>query len=74
MATKRKLTVNLTEDVLDLLRDLAERNGSSMTEELKKAIADRKYFADKIDAGNEIVLERPVVGASAPIRVYVDLR
>lgn len=73
MAELKKLTVNLTEDVLDLLRELAERNGSSMTQELKKAIADRKYFADKIDAGNEVVLEREDKDGETT-RTLVDLR
>lgn len=73
MAELKKLTVNLTEDVLDLLRELAERNGSSMTQELKKAIADRKYFADKIDAGNEVVLEREDKDGGTT-RTLVDLR
>ncbi len=73
MAELKKLTVNLTEDVLELLRELAERNGSSMTQELKKAIADRKYFADKIDAGNEVVLEREGEDGGRT-RTLVDLR
>ncbi|MDR1426843.1 MAG: hypothetical protein LBJ08_03690 [Bifidobacteriaceae bacterium] len=56
MALKKKLTVNLSDDVLEMLRDLAARNGTSLTDELRKAIADRAYFQKKIDDGNEVAL------------------
>lgn len=72
MPRTKKLTVNITEDVLDLLRELAERSGNSMTQELKKAIADRAYFADKVDSGNEVVLEKQEDGTLR--RTLVDLR
>ena len=70
---KRKLTVNLSEELVDVLKDLADRNDTTMTEELKKAIQDRKYFADKIRAGNDVILEREV-GDEGVQRTLVDLR
>lgn len=72
MAEKKKLTVNLSEDVLDLLRDLAERSGNSLTEELKKAIADRAFITSKIDEGNDVVLEKR--GDDDTVRTLVDFR
>jgi predicted transcriptional regulator len=58
MATdKRKLTVSLSSEIVDVLRDLADTNDSTMTEELKKAISDRKFFSDRKAEGNRIVLE-----------------
>ena len=69
---KHKLTVNLSEDLVQVLRELAERNDSTMTDEIKKAIQDRKYFADKIAAGNEVVLEH--AENDALVRTLVDLR
>lgn len=70
---KRKLTVNLSEELVDVLKELADRNDTTMTEELKKAIQDRKYFADKIRAGNDVILEREV-GDEKVERTLVDLR
>lgn len=70
---KRKLTVNLSEELVDVLKELADRNDTTMTEELKKAIQDRKYFADKIRAGNYVILERET-GESQAERTLVDLR
>lgn len=71
---KKKLTVNVSEELVEMLRDLADRNGSTMTEEIKKAIQDRKYFADKIAAGNDVVLEREVESSGRVERTLVDLR
>lgn len=70
---RRKLTVNLSGELVEVLRELAERNGSTMTDEIKKAIQDRKYFADKIRAGNEVVLERELDDKTME-RTWVDLR
>lgn len=69
---KHKLTVNLSEDLVGVLRELADRNDSTMTDEIKKAIQDRKYFADKLAAGNDVVLERNE--DDTLVRTLVDLR
>lgn len=71
--SKKKLTVNLSEELVAVLRELADRNGSSMTEEIKKAIQDRAYFADKIADGNEVVLESDSTDGTRQ-RTLVDLR
>jgi predicted transcriptional regulator len=55
---KKKLTVNLSSEIVDVLKELANNNHSSMTEELKKAIADRKFFSDKQADGSRIILEK----------------
>lgn len=70
---RRRLTVNLSEELVDVLKELADRNDTTMTEELKKAIQDRKYFADKIRAGNDVILERDA-GDHVVERTLVDLR
>jgi len=64
----KKLTVNLSSEIVDVLKELAGANHSSMTEELKKAISDRKFFSDKRAEGNRIVLEQD------DQRTYVEFR
>jgi len=60
MASKQtKLTVNLSEEVVDILRDLARRDGTTMTEVLKRAIAVQKYLADEQANGKNIVIQDP---------------
>jgi predicted transcriptional regulator len=71
MPSKQKLTVNLSSQLVEVLRELAEKHGNTLTDELKKAIEDRKYFSDKIEAGNEVVLLNE---ATPNVRTVVDLR
>ncbi|GAB1516803.1 ribbon-helix-helix protein, CopG family [Actinophytocola sp. KF-1] len=54
-----KLTVNLSQEVVDILRDLADREGTTMTEVLRRAIAVQKYLADEQDEGKNILIEDP---------------
>lgn len=70
--SRRKLRVDLSEELVDALRELADQHDSSLTDELKKAIQDRKYFADKLSDGNEVVLEREA--GAQKVRTLVDLR
>jgi predicted transcriptional regulator len=56
---KQKLTVNLTDEVLAVLKDLARQGDRSLTEELRLAIADRKFFADQVREGNTIEVAVP---------------
>ncbi|BBZ80028.1 hypothetical protein MANY_53650 [Mycolicibacterium anyangense] len=68
MATERKkLTVNLSPALVEVLKEMAEEDGTTMTESLKRAIEQRKYFLDKVKEGNEVGLipEDP----KAPVRL-----
>lgn len=71
MATKQKLTVNLSPQLVDVLRELAEKHGNTLTDELKRAIEDRKFFSDKIADGNEVALLNP---QTPDTRTIVNLR
>lgn len=69
---KQKLTVNLTDEVLAILKELAEDGGRSMTEELRLAIADRKFFTDQIREGHSIqVVEGERSVRPYPVRILV---
>lgn len=60
MAPKHtKLTVNLTEEIVDVLRELAQRDGTTMTEILRRAIAVQKYLADEQADGKKVIIEDP---------------
>lgn len=71
MADRKKLTVNLSSDIVDVLREMADRNGSSMTEELRNAISDRKFFIEQKAQGKRIVLEQADTGDD---RTIVEFR
>lgn len=73
MARKR-MTVNLTDELVEALRELADANDTTVTDELRKAIQDRKYFVDKVRQGNDVVLEKDVDGDGIKERTNVVLR
>lgn len=71
MATRQKLTVNLSPQLVEVLRELADKHGNTLTDELKRAIEDRKFFSDKIEAGDEVVLMND---DTPDVRTIVNLR
>lgn len=71
MSEKQKLTVNLSPQLVDVLRELAAKHGNTLTDELKRAIEDRKFFSDKVEAGNEVLLEN---AENPGVKTIVNLR
>lgn len=51
-----KLTVNLSSEVVDVLKALAKREGTTMTEVLKRAIAVEKFLTEEEAKGNQLYL------------------
>lgn len=52
-----KVTVNLGDEVVAVLRDLAARRDTSLTDTLRRAIANEKFFQDELDQGSKILIE-----------------
>lgn len=52
-----KVTVNLGDEVVQVLRDLAARRGTTLTEALRRAIANEEFFQEEIDRGSKILIE-----------------
>jgi hypothetical protein len=59
--TKRihKLTVNLLESDMETLRNLAETQGITMTDALRKALATEDYIRDALRHRYKILVEKP---------------
>jgi hypothetical protein len=53
-----RLSVNLSPTVADALRQLTERHGSSITEEVRRALSIWKFIDDQRSEGGEILIER----------------
>ena len=51
-----KLTVNLSAEVVDVLKTLAKRDNTTMTEVLKRAIAVQKFITEEEAKGNQLFL------------------
>jgi len=54
-----RLTVNLSEELVESLREMAERSGTTMTDVLKRAIEVQRYLEKQQDAGKNVLLEDP---------------
>lgn len=53
-----KLSVTLSADVVDAVRELATKRGTSMTEVIRQAIGTFKYFDDVVRDGGHVLIER----------------
>ena len=54
-----RLTVNLSDEVAQALRELAEKRGTTVCEALRHAISTEKFINDKIEKGERVLLEDP---------------
>lgn len=56
---KTKLTVNLTDDAMSALRELADKSGITLGQALGQAIASEKFLRDEVSKGGKILIEKP---------------
>jgi predicted transcriptional regulator len=53
----KKVTVNLGDEVVQALNEIATTRGVTMTEALRQAIANEKFLQDEINQGSRILIE-----------------
>jgi hypothetical protein len=56
-AGQTRLSVNLSPEVADALRELKSRYGTT-TEAIRRAISTEKYIVDQMNAGARILIEK----------------
>jgi hypothetical protein len=66
-----KISVNLTEEVLQALREMAQRDSITLTEALRRSVSTRKFLEDEQRAGKWILIEDPRPGRRLPVRAAV---
>lgn len=54
-----KLSVNLPRDVVDALRGIAEQQGTTVTEALRRSISTQKFVDETVKGGAKILVEDP---------------
>lgn len=52
-----KITANLPISIAEAMKTLADKDGVSMTEILRRAVAREKFFNDAIEKGHTIILK-----------------
>ena len=55
----KKVTVNLSDETIEDLREVASKRGITLTEAIRKAIATEKFVQDERDEGAKILIEKP---------------
>ncbi len=53
----KRVSVNFSQNAYHVLEDLAKREGVTVSEALRKAIALNKWFVETQDAGGKILVE-----------------
>jgi cysteine synthase len=56
---KTKLTVNLNDEAMSALRELADKRGVTLGQALGQAIASEKFFSDETSKGGKVLIEKP---------------
>jgi hypothetical protein len=54
-----KLSVNLPKDVVDALREIADQQGTTVTEALRRSISTQKFVDDTVKGGSKILVDDP---------------
>jgi hypothetical protein len=59
LSAKVRLSVNMSAEVAEALREIADRHGCSITEAIRRCISTQKYLEDAADRGAKILLDEP---------------
>jgi predicted DNA-binding protein len=59
MADSKKLSIRLTPEVIEKLRRLADEQGITLDEALRKAIDTEDFVRTQVNEGSKIVIEKP---------------
>lgn len=52
------LKVNLSDEVAEVLKELAARHGNNITDEIRMALSVWKYVDDELQKGHKLLIER----------------
>jgi predicted transcriptional regulator len=55
----QKISMNLSDEIVDALREVAERDHVSMTEATRRAISTWKFLDDAQRAGRDVLIRDP---------------
>ncbi|MDI6103766.1 hypothetical protein QLQ12_34645 [Actinoplanes sp. NEAU-A12] len=62
-----KLTVTLSNEVVQALKDMASANGISVTEQLRRSISTQKWLHGVLERNERVVVENPATGKSREV-------
>ncbi|MCA1670919.1 MAG: ribbon-helix-helix protein, CopG family [Actinobacteria bacterium] len=56
--TKQKLSINLTDEAAGAVRQLAEKDGITVSEVLRRAISVERFVVEQLDTGASFLITR----------------
>lgn len=54
-----KLTVNLPDQTVEAIQEIARKRGTTVTEALRQAIESQRFFQDEVDNGSKLLIKSP---------------
>lgn len=52
-----KTTINLSQDAIDFLRDASDREGTTVADVIRRAIANHKFLRGEVASGKKVLIE-----------------
>ena len=54
-----KVTVNLPDQTVDALKDIANTRGTTVTEALRQVIESQRFLENEVQKGNDLLIQNP---------------
>jgi hypothetical protein len=54
-----KVTVNLPDQTVEAIKELAQKNGITVTEALRQAIDSKVFLQDEVENGSKVLIKSP---------------
>jgi len=54
-----KVTVNLPDQTVEAIQNIAKKRGTTVTEALKQVIENQRFLQDEVDGGSKVLIKSP---------------
>ena len=54
-----KVTVNLPDQTVEAIQEIAKKRGTTVTEALKQVIESQRFLQDEVDSGSKVLSKGP---------------
>lgn len=54
-----KVTVNLPDETVQAIKDIAQKRGTTVTEALKQVIESQRFLQDEVAGGSKVLIKSP---------------
>ena len=54
-----KVTVNLHDQTVEAIQEIARKRGTTVTEALKQVIENQRFLQEEVEGGNKVLIKNP---------------